>query len=210
MNPEPAVIPPLPPAPPRRHGPLARWIGRSVLRLGGWKVTGHFPDLPKLVIIAAPHSSAWDAVWGLAVKLALGVDAKFMAKAELFRGPMGWLLGWLLRGIGGVPTDRSAPGGIVGEMERNFADNERFWLAIAPEGTRREVSRWKTGFWRIAHAAGVPVLCVYFHYPEKTIGIGDLVTLSDDPAADLARILRFYRPWKGRYHDTLAPEADER
>lgn len=199
-------VEPLPPAAPHRNGRLARWIGRSVLRLGGWKVAGYFPDLPKLVIIAAPHSSAWDVVWGLAAKLALGVDAKFMGKAELFRGP----LGWLLRKLGGVPTNRDAPGGIVGEMQRNFAENERFWLAIAPEGTRRQVAHWKTGFWRIAHAARVPVLCMYFHYPEKTVGVGELIHLSEDPAGDLSRILHFYRPWKGRHHDTLAPGADER
>lgn len=195
----PAHLIPVPPSAPRTGHAVGRWIGRTLLRLGGWKVAGEFPDRTKLVILAAPHSSGWDAVWGIATKLALGLDVKFMAKAELFRGP----LGWLLRRFGGVPTDRGAPGGIVGEMATRFAQADRLWLAIAPEGTRRRVERWKTGFWRIAREADVPVLCAYFHYPEKTIGIGALIELTDDLQADMARIRDFYRPWIGKHRGTI-------
>ena len=79
---------------------------------------------------------------------------------------------------------------------------DRFWLGIAPEGTRKPVERWKTGFWKIAHAARVPVLPVYFHYPDKVIGIGPAFTTSDDMEADLARLRDWYRPWQGRHHGT--------
>lgn len=193
------ILIPLPPSAPRAGHAFGRWLGRTVLRLGGWKVVGEFPDLPKLMIIAAPHSSGWDAVWGLAAKLALGVDVKFMAKAELFRGP----LGWLLRRLGIFPVDRAAPGGIVGEVAAKYRQSERLWLGVAPEGTRRRVERWKSGFWRIAREAGVPVLCAYFHYPEKTIGVGALFELGDDLEADMARIRAWYRPWVGKHRGTI-------
>ena len=84
------VVEELPPSAPRQGNALSRAFGCMILRLGGWRIEGHFPDLPRMVIIVAPHSSAWDAVWGIAGMLALGVRISFMAKAELFRGPLGW------------------------------------------------------------------------------------------------------------------------
>ena len=91
-------IPSMPPSAPRTGNRFTRWIGRSILRLGGWTIAGDWPDVPRMVVIAAPHSSGWDAVWGLAAKVALGVEITFIAKAELFWGP----LGWLLRKFGGA------------------------------------------------------------------------------------------------------------
>ena len=191
-------IPALPPNAPRGGGRLSRWFGRSLLRLGGWTITGDWPDLPRLVVIAAPHSSGWDAVWGLAAKLALGVEITFIAKAELFRGP----LGWLLRRLGGHPVDRRAPGGIVDQTAAEIRRAERMWFVLAPEGTRKHVEQWKSGFWKIARSAEVPVFCAWFHYPERRIGLGPLVELSDDFAADMARIRAIYRPYQGRNRGT--------
>jgi 1-acyl-sn-glycerol-3-phosphate acyltransferase len=165
-----------------------------LLRACGWKLAGQFPDLPKLVFVAAPHSSWWDGVWGLMFKVAVGLDASFMAKKELFAGP----LGWLLRRMGGIPIERSASHGVVEQMVERFAERERLWLGIAPEGTRKTVTKWKSGFWQIAHEAGVPVMALYFHYPEKIIGIGPVFELSGDKDADIARIRAFYRPWRGK------------
>lgn len=192
-------IPALPPQAPRTGNRFTRWLGRSVLRLGGWTIAGDWPDLPRLVVIAAPHSSGWDAVWGLAAKLAMGVDIAFMAKAELFRGP----LGWLLRRFGGIPVDRSAPGGIVDQTAAQIRAASRMWFVLAPEGTRRRVEHWKAGFWKIARRAGVPVFCAWFHYPDRTIGLGPLVELTDDAPADMARIRVLYRPYHGKNRGTL-------
>lgn len=193
------VCEPLPPNAPRTGTRLGRWFGRTLLRLGGWRVVGRFPDLPKMVIIVAPHSSGWDAYWGLAAKLALGVDIAFMAKAELFRGPLGWLLRW----FGGIPVDRSAPGGIVDQSAARVRESANIWFLLAPEGTRRRVERWKPGFWRIARQAGVPVFCAAFHYPEKRIVLDQLVHTSEDYEADMARIRDLYRPHVGKNRDTL-------
>ena len=192
------IVLPLPPAAPRNGSALGRWFGRCVLRLGGWRMVGEFPDLPRLMIIVAPHSSAWDAVWGLAAKLAMGVDVRFMAKRELFRGP----LGWLLRRFGGEAVDRSRPGGTVEQAAQRMREAERLWLVIAPEGTRRRVQQWKRGFWHIARSAEVPVLCAWFHYPDRTVGIGPMLHMTDDLEADMQRVRQLFRPYIGKRRGT--------
>lgn len=188
----------LPPRAPRDGSALGRMLGRAVLALGGWRMEGEFPDLDRIVIIAAPHSSAWDAVWGLAAKVAMGLHVSFMAKHELFW----WPLGPLLKMLGGIPTDRSGPRGVVGGIVQRFAQQRSLWLVIAPEGTRRRVEKWKSGFWHIATGAGVPVACVYFHYPERVIGVGPALTMSGDLSLDMARVRDFYRPWQGKHRGT--------
>jgi len=192
------IVLPLPPNAPRTRSRFGRWLGRSILRLGGWRMVGAFPDVPKLVLVGAPHSSNWDGVWGFAAKLALGLDIRILGKRELFW----WPLGALLRRLGVIAVDRTAAHGVVEQLAALFARSDRFWFGLAPEGTRKPVERWKAGFWKIARAADVPVLPAYFHYPDKVIGIGPLFHLSDDMTADMARIRAWYRPWQGRHHGT--------
>lgn len=194
------VVLPLPPNAPRvRPNAFTRWLGRTVLRLGGWRMVGEFPDLPRLVLIAAPHSSNWDGIWGFAAKLGLGVEIQVLGKDSLFRVP---LLGAVLRHLGVIPVDRSAAHGVVEQAAAMIRRADRIWFALAPEGTRKPVERWKTGFWKIARAAGVPVLPAYFHYPDKVIGIGPVFQPGDDMAADVARLRAWYRPWQGKHHGT--------
>ncbi len=188
----------LPACAPRAGNAFTRWLGRSVLRLGGWRLVGDFPAQNKLVIIAAPHSSGWDAFWGLAAKLALGLRLVFIGKQELFHGP----LGWLLRRMGAMPVDRANAHGVVDQIVARFAQADTMWFVLAPEGTRKHVQQWKTGFWHIARDAGVPVLCAYFDYPGKTIGIGELFAMTADLKADMARVRDYYRPFRGKHRDT--------
>ncbi|MBF6023073.1 lysophospholipid acyltransferase family protein [Lysobacter niastensis] len=195
------IVPPLPPNAPRvKPNAVLTWVGRTILRLGGWRMVGRFPDIPKLVLIGAPHSSNWDGVWGFAAKMALGLDIKILGKDSLFRVP---LLGAALRHLGVIPVDRSAAQGVVEQAAMMITQADRLWFGLAPEGTRKPVERWKPGFWRIARTADVPVLPAYFHYPEKVIGIGEPFHLSDDMAADIARIRAWYRPWQGKHHGTV-------
>jgi 1-acyl-sn-glycerol-3-phosphate acyltransferase len=194
------VVLALPPnAPQVRRNRLTRWIGRSILRMGGWRMVGRFPDIPKLVLIGAPHSSNWDGVWGFAAKAAMGLDIKVLGKDSLFKVPV---LGAVLRYLGVIPVNRSAAHGVVEQAAAMIRSADRFWFGLAPEGTRKPVERWKTGFWKIAKAAEVPVLPAYFHYPDKIIGIGEPFQLGDDMNADLARIRAWYRPWQGKHHGT--------
>jgi 1-acyl-sn-glycerol-3-phosphate acyltransferase len=172
-----------------------RRLCARLLHLAGWRLAGDLPDRRKLVLIAAPHSSWWDGIWGLLFRSALGADISFMAKRELFKGP----LGWALARAGGIPIERTSAHGVVEEMTALFAAGDRLWLGITPEGTRKRVAKWKNGFWHIAREAGVPILPVYFDYPTRTIGIGPLFEPSDDLAADLAALRAFYAPWRGKH-----------
>lgn len=189
---------PVPPEAPHGHGgPVLRALGRAILALGGWKLVGTWPNLPRVVVIVAPHSSAWDAVWGLAAKLAMDLRIVFIGKKEAFWGP----IGWILRGVGGLPVDRSAPGGIVDQVAGEMQRAERMWFVLAPEGTRRTVEQWKPGFWKIARRAGVPVQCVGFDYPSRRIVVAELVTLTEDLDADMRRIRALFAPYRGKHRD---------
>ena len=195
------ALPPNAPRMPRNR--FIEGLGRAILRAFGWRMVGGFPDIPKAVVIAAPHSSNWDGLLGFGAKFGMGVKLSILGKDALIRIP---LLGRILRWQGVIPVDRSAPHGVVGQAAQAIRDADRMWYAIAPEGTRRWVERWKPGFWHIARNAGVPVIPAYFDYANKVIGIGPPFQLSDDMHADIARIQRWYKPYKGRNHDVLQPK----
>ena len=194
-----AIFPTVPPQAPQLPPSFRGWLCRTLLRLTGWRVAGTLPDVSKLVIIGAPHSSNWDGVWSLAFKVALRLDIHFIIKQDYTKG----LLGPLVRGLGGIGIDRNAAHDVVSQMRQQFAKRDKLWLGITPEGTRKKVKKWKSGFWHIARAANVPVQLLYFHYPEKTIGLGPLIELSDDLDADMARIREYYVPFQGKNRGTV-------
>jgi 1-acyl-sn-glycerol-3-phosphate acyltransferase len=142
------------------------------------------PDEPKIVLIVAPHTSNWDFLTGLWAKFALRLKARFLGKHTLFWWPLGAFLRWL----GGIPIDRSKPTGITEDSARAFRENDRLMLVIAPEGTRRRSQRWKSGFYRIAVAADVPILLVAFDYSRKVIRLGPLFRPTGDYEKDLPKI----------------------
>ncbi|WP_329743572.1 1-acyl-sn-glycerol-3-phosphate acyltransferase [Dyella sp. A6] len=170
---------------------------RHLLRLSGWRLVGELPDEPRLVVIGAPHSSNWDGVWGLMMKIALNIDVNIMIKREVMDSP----LGIILRPLGLIPIDRKAAINIVGQMKKRFAEHERMWLGITPEGTRKAVTQWKSGFLRIAHAADVPILPVFFDYPSKTFTLGTPVRATGDFDADMARIRGLFRNARGKHRN---------
>lgn len=174
---------------PRRRRPLLRALGRAVLRAGGWTLDVRVPDEPKLVVIAAPHTSNWDFVYGLAAILALDLELHWFAKHTLFRGP--W--GRIFRALGGIAIDRGAAGGVVRQTAQTFADSERLLIGLAPEGTRAHVAQWKRGFYHLAVGAQVPVLAAYLDYRRKVVGTGPLFRPSGDWDADMAPVFAFYR-----------------
>ncbi|HEX7989963.1 MAG TPA: lysophospholipid acyltransferase family protein [Stenotrophomonas sp.] len=199
MSNTPPTVPVVPAAVPQRKGAaFSRWLGRSVLRLGGWHIRGPVPDLAKAVVIAAPHSSNWDGLWGLAAKMALGLEARILGKDKLFW----WPLSLVLRRMGVVPLDRSSPQGTVGQAVAMIRDSEQIWYALAPEGTRKPVTEWKGGFLKIARMADVPIIPAYFHYPEKVIGFGPVFHTTGDDVADMAAVRQWYRQWMGRNRGT--------
>lgn len=185
------------------YGPFAQWLGRAVLKLGGWKLVGRNPGVPRCVIACAPHTSNWDFIWTLAAAMALSLPCVFMIKHTLFRSPLGWLLAWL----GGVPVNRSAPGGIVEQMARVMRQHDRINVVITPEGTRKQVEYWKLGFYRIAWAAGVPILFGIMSYRERWIGVSALMYPTGDLEADWAKIQESFQRYVGltpKYRDNEA------
>ena len=193
----------LPPAIPRRGNALTRAFGRLVLRLLGWRLEGTFPDLPKFVLVGAPHTSNWDAVVGMAAALAYGVEVYFYAKREAFRPPFGGVV----RALGGIPVERSRPGGLVGQAVEAFGTRDAFLLGVTPEGTRAPVERWKTGFHAIARAAGVPLLLVPLDFRRKTIGPGPVVWPTDDLAHDLRVLADFFQDVWGKNPQNYSPPS---
>lgn len=186
----PMEIPEPGPRVPRRGGALRAALGRTMLRALGWRIGPGLPDLGKAVITAAPHSSNWDFFVGIALVFALRLDVRFIAKMELFRGPLGPLMRWL----GGLPVNRKRPVGVVEQTVAMFADRETLLLAVAPEGTRKPVDRWKSGFHRIAVAAGVPIVPGYFDNRRKVVGFGAPFHPTGDAEADIAALRAFYAP----------------
>jgi 1-acyl-sn-glycerol-3-phosphate acyltransferase len=192
------ILPPVPAQAPQLNSRFWPWLMRCLLRLSGWRLLGQLPDLPKLIIIGAPHSSYWDGVWGLMMKIGLGININIMIKREVLDGP----LGIILRPIGLIPINRSAALNVVGQMVKRFEEHERMWLGITPEGTRKHVKQWKSGFLRIAHDANVPVQTLFIDYPSKTFTLGPLVHASDDPDADMTTIRAMFRPYRGKHRNS--------
>jgi len=173
---------------PRTHGPIAAALGRFMMWIRGWSFEGVVPDVPKMVLIVAPHTSNWDFPTGLWAKLALRLKASFLGKHTLFW----WPFGAFLRSIGGIPIDRSHAQGVTDDAVRALRESERMVLVIAPEGTRSKTERWKSGFHRIAVAAGVPILVVAFDYGKKVIRLGPLIHPTESYDDDLRTIMSHY------------------
>jgi 1-acyl-sn-glycerol-3-phosphate acyltransferase len=164
------------------------------MRVAGWKFVGDLPPIPKFVIVVAPHTSNWDFVVGLAAKLALDLNAHWFGKDTLFRGPMGTFM----RAIGGRPVRRDAPEGIVLAMAETIRAEPEFVLVITPEGTRKAVAQWRTGFYHIAEAADIPIVPVWFDWSRQEVGIGQPMRAHGDLAADVAALQALYRPEMSR------------
>jgi 1-acyl-sn-glycerol-3-phosphate acyltransferase len=176
-------------------------VARLLLRLGGWTVVGGAPDVHKAVIIGAPHTSNWDGYWALVYTVAVGLDVKFFIKESLFWFP----LSILLRGLGAVPLNRGRAGGAVQQAVDALNSSDRFFFGLAPEGTRSQTPGWKSGFYRIAEAAGVPIVFGFFDYRSKRLGIGPMLTLTGDKEADLDIIRSFYSSLEGHCPEKTGP-----
>lgn len=173
-----------------------RLLANACLRLSGWKVSGELPaNTPKYVLIGAPHTSNWDFVLMLLAVLHKRMDVHWMGKDALFRGPLGPVMRWL----GGIAIDRSQPNGLVGQMVEVYRQSDSLIVTIPPEGTRKKVERWKTGFYWIAHEAGVPIVLGYADFGRKSVGFGPLFHTTGDIERDMPLIQDFYKDKQGRY-----------
>lgn len=188
-----------------RVGAVGHFVGRVALWLLGWRAVGRCPDAPKVVAIAAPHTTNWDLFFSLLTSLALRIPMVFMMKDSVFWWPMGTLWRWL----GGIPVNRRARTSAVEQMAAAFAENARLTLVVAPEGTRKHAEHWKLGFYWIALKAEVPVMMCYIDYARKEVGVSAPYELTGDLETDFAVFRAFYEEKVG-VRPSYAPERKGR
>lgn len=153
------------------------------------------------VLIGAPHTSNWDFAFMLAISWTHGISPKWLGKQSLFKAPFGGIM----RALGGIPVNRENPGRLVEEIVGRVRAGDRFFLVITPEGTRERRTLWKSGFYRIARDAELPVVLGYVDSATRTSGLGPTVTLSGDVTADMDRIRDFYADKRGIHPEGFTP-----
>ena len=164
------------------------WLAKHYLRLRGWTIKGAFPPDPKFLAIGAPHTSNFDFIVFIGVLGFFGRRARFIGKSSLFWGPFGWMM----RKLGGIPVHRNRPEGLVEQTAAAFEESKEMILVVAPEGTRSRATMWKSGFYRIAVASGVPIVVASINGPEKVVIVGPPLRPSGDVAADMDKIREIY------------------
>ncbi|NJD10220.1 MAG: glycerol acyltransferase [Gemmatimonadetes bacterium] len=190
---------------PRSGNALTRAIGRLALAVTRFRIAGELPAAPKFVLCVGPHTSNWDFVVLYAAELVVGLRTSWLGKHSLFRGP----LGLVLRAMGGIAVDRRAAHGVVGQVVSRFAASPDLVVGLAPEGTRRKVDRWRSGFYHIAQQAGVPIVPVGLDWRRRTVKIGGVFRPTGDEAEDLRALYRFFASARGRIpENAFPPPAD--
>lgn len=182
----------LPPNAPRLNrggvrGVLTRAIGRSLLKIMGYRISGQFPNEKKLLIIAAPHTSNMDLILAFGTMMTLGVKINYVMKKEAFFFPFKSIF----LSLGGLPVDRANPKKAVLTALKGFRDHDQFWLAVLPEGTRASTKKWKSGFSRIAYKSKVPIFMIGVDHPNKTLRLDKMFEAQKDAVAQ-AEELRLY------------------
>ena len=176
---------------------LTRWIGRTFYRSIGWNLEGSLADAERLLVVAAPHTSNWDFVFGITAVLGINARIGWLGKHTIFVPGFGWFMRWL----GGILTNREQPEDIVQYVADLSNREEGVAIGLAPEGTRAKVSRWKTGFLRIAKLLDCPILLISLDFQGKHFIIGDLYQPTGDSEADLAAIKSYYSGFQAKYPD---------
>ena len=170
-------------------------LAKRFLKLIGWQVVGPAPDIPKYVLISAPHTSNFDFFYMFLVSRIFGIRIQFMGKASLFRGP----LGPISRALGGVPVSRNSRQNLVAQMVQAFNERDSLILSVPPAGTRKKTQYWKSGFYYIALGAQVPLVCGFVDYGRKRVGVGPTIMPTGDTEADLDKIRDFYADITGKH-----------
>lgn len=171
----------------------------------GWKIIGRIPyELPKGIWVVAPHFSNFDFFVGLGVRAQMGIYIGYLAKAELFK----WYSGWLFKSLGGYPVYRDSAHNLVDAVAGTFRSHERIHIAIAPEGTRNDVAKLKTGFYYMAWKSEVPLIMVGFDYVQKAVILSEPFFVSGDYEKDKSSIYSFFLQVKGPRKTWLREYSD--
>lgn len=183
---------------------MYKLIAKIFFKLKGWKVRGGIPPgIKKCVLIAAPHTSNWDFLYGSFAWKLFGLDVKYLAKKSLFRFPMGFFF----RALGGVPVDRSKNTNLVDAMVELVNSKDEIIVLMTPEGTRKKVDKWKTGFYHLAQKANIPIVLGKINYKEKEAVIDGSFIPSGNIEKDFEIIRAFYKDVVGRNPENFSLEA---
>ena len=169
-------------------------------RFTGWRPEGRPPDIAKMVLLGASHTSNWDFPVFVGTVHAVGRKVRFIGKHSLFR----WPLGGFMRGLGGVPVDRRASQDLVAQIVAEFDRHDDFVLIVAAEGTRSRTTRWRTGYYQIALKAGVPIVCAGPDYPTRRGVFGPVIHPTGDYQADMAPAFAFFKSLRPRHPERAA------
>lgn len=174
---------------------MFRVLSKVVLCLLGWQVIDRRPKpMGSAIYLVVPHTSNWDFFLGLFARSVARINANYLAKKSLFDSPFGWFF----RATGGYPVDRSKHTNLTDQVVNYFKTVPGFSIAITPEGTRAKVEAWKTGFWRIAKGAGVPLIPTSFDYSRKEVTLGKPFRVGDSMEADIATLTDYFKPFVGK------------
>ncbi|MGQ0766976.1 MAG: lysophospholipid acyltransferase family protein [Gemmatimonadota bacterium] len=195
---------PVPPDVPARRSLMRRVVGLLGLTLFRWRVRGEVPNIPKMVMAVAPHTSNWDFVIAFFVYLGLQIHANWLGKHTLFR----WPFGPIFRYFGGIPINRGRSRNVVEDQVAAFVKRDKMVLVVAPEGTRKR-SHWKRGFYHIARGAGVPILPAAIDFSRREVVFGDPILLTGDYEADLARIGSHFNASMARHPNQFVPATED-
>lgn len=178
-----------------------KWLAERYLKIRGWKFIGSLPEIDKLIVIGAPHTSNWDFVIYLAAISHWNFRPRYLGKHTLFQGPFGWLF----RRWGGIPVDRRQQGGMIGQVAQTFAENETIALVLAPEGTREAAPEWKSGFLAIAEAVDAPIVPARVNFEKKEIVLGDPISHHGDTTSTMDAIREFFADAVGKNAEGKGP-----
>lgn len=178
-----------------------RWLAERLIRLLGWQLVGEEPPFAKFVAVGAPHTSNWDFIVFLAVVSHFKIPARVIGKTSLVR----WPFGRLMRRLGVIPVDRDSGHGVVEQMVEEFNRSDRMALVIAPEGTRGAADYWRSGFYRTALAAEVPIVMSFIDADKRVAGIGPTLHPTGEIVADMDQLRSFYSGIKGRHPERQGP-----
>jgi 1-acyl-sn-glycerol-3-phosphate acyltransferase len=188
-------------------GTFKKWLAHRVLKMGKWELDEQFKGFKgSCVMIGVPHTSNWDFVYAIAAFTAMGFPVRFTIKKEWMRFPFKGLM----LSFGAIPIDRTPkkPGdprpSMVDAMIELFKEHDNLVVLITPEGTRKRMEKWRTGFYHVAKGAGVPIGLGYLDYEKRTAGVGMFVQPGDDMHKDMCEIMKFYSTIKGRFPEKFS------
>lgn len=174
---------------------FSQHLAQAILKLVGWEATGSFPNIPKYILVGAPHTSNWDFPLTMLLMFAKGVRFNWIGKASLFH----WPFGGLFHRLGGIPVKRDRTTNFVHQIVETFERSSHLIIAISPEGTRSLVTRWRTGFYYMAMSAKVPLVLGFVDYKRRQVGVGPVVFPSSDIEETFAQLRLFYADKTGKY-----------